>query len=34
MGFTGRLAVDVSPRGCAFTRDWTGTKQGSPNVFP
>ena len=33
-GFTGRLGVDVSPRSCRFTRDWTGTKQGSPNVLP
>ena len=33
-GFTGRLGVDVSPRACRFTRDWTGTKQGTPNVLP
>jgi hypothetical protein len=33
-GFTGRLQVDVSPQTCAFTRDWTATKQGAPNVFP
>lgn len=33
-GFTGRLEVSVSPQGCAFTRDWTATKQGAPNVFP
>ena len=33
-GFTGRLGVDVSPRACRFTRDRTGTKQGSPNVVP
>jgi hypothetical protein len=33
-GFTGRLGVDVSPRNCRFTRDWTATKQGSPNVLP
>ena len=33
-GFTGRLGVDVTPRNCRFTRDWTGTKQGSPNVLP
>jgi hypothetical protein len=33
-GFTGRLGVDVSPRACRFTRDWTGTKQGAPNVLP
>ena len=26
-GFTARLSVTVSPRNCAFTRDWTGTKQ-------
>jgi hypothetical protein len=26
-GFTGRLNVDVQPRNCRFTRDWTGTKQ-------
>ena len=33
-GFTGQLGVDVSPRTCRFTRNWTGTKQGSPNVLP
>ena len=33
-GFTGRLDVDVSPRTCRFARDWTATKQGSPNVLP
>ena len=33
-GFTGRLSVDVQPRNCAFTRNWTATKQGSPNVIP
>lgn len=33
-GFTGRLQVDVTPQACAFTRDWTATKQGPPNVFP
>ena len=33
-GFAGRLGVDVSPRACRFTRDWTGTKQGTPNVVP
>lgn len=33
-GFTGRLGVDVTPRACRFTRDWTGTKQGTPNVLP
>lgn len=26
-GFTARLNVDVSPRNCRFSRDWTGTKQ-------
>jgi hypothetical protein len=26
-GFTARLNVTVSPRNCAFTRDWTGTRQ-------
>jgi hypothetical protein len=26
-GFTARLSVTVAPRNCAFTRDWTGTKQ-------
>jgi hypothetical protein len=25
-GFTARLVVDVTPRNCRFTRDWTGTK--------
>ena len=33
-GFTARLRVDVQPQGCAFTRDWVGTKQGAPNVLP
>lgn len=33
-GFSGRLGVDVAPRNCRFTRDWTGTKQGTPNVLP
>jgi hypothetical protein len=33
-GFGARLDVDVSPQGCAFSRDWTATKQGPPNVFP
>jgi hypothetical protein len=33
-GFTGQLAVDVQPRNCNFTRNWTATKQGSPNTFP
>ena len=26
-GFTARLSVTVNPRNCAFTRDWTATKQ-------
>ena len=26
-GFTARLSVTVTPRNCAFTRDWTGTRQ-------
>jgi hypothetical protein len=26
--------TDVAPRNCRFTRDWTGTKQGTPNVLP
>ena len=26
-GFTARLNVDVTPRSCRFTRDWTGTRQ-------
>lgn len=33
-GFTGDLSVDVSPRGCNFTRAWAATKQGAPNVVP
>ena len=33
-GFTGRLEVAVAPQTCAFTRDWTATKDGTPNVFP
>ena len=33
-GFTGRLEVTVAPQPCAFTRDWTATKDGTPNVFP
>jgi len=33
-GFTATLNVEVSPRACAFTRAWTATKQGGPNVFP
>ena len=32
--FTGRLGVDVQPRDCRFTRNWTATKQGAPNEFP
>ena len=33
-GFTADLSVDVTPRVCNFTRAWTATKQGSPNVIP
>jgi hypothetical protein len=33
-GFTARLAVDVRPQDCTFTREWAATKQGTPNVFP
>lgn len=33
-GFTARLTVDVQPQPCRFTRDWTATKQGPPNVIP
>lgn len=33
-GFAAALAVDVSPTNCRFTRNWTATKQGAPNVFP
>ena len=33
-GFGGQLEVDVSPRGCRFTRNWTAVKQGGSNVFP
>ena len=33
-GFTGRLSVEVQPRNCAFTRNWTAAKQGAPNVIP
>jgi hypothetical protein len=33
-GFSADLSVDVTPRGCNFTRSWTATKQGSPNVIP
>jgi hypothetical protein len=33
-GFTGQLDVEVSPRNCRFTRNWSAVKQGAPNVFP
>ena len=33
-GFTGRLNVNVLPKACAFTRNWTAAKQGAANVFP
>jgi hypothetical protein len=33
-GFTATLSVHVTPQNCDFTRNWTATKQGSPNVFP
>jgi hypothetical protein len=33
-GFTATLSVRAAPRNCDFTRAWTATKQGSPNVFP
>ena len=33
-GFTARLTVDVQPQACRFTREWTATKQGPPNVIP
>jgi hypothetical protein len=33
-GFSATLGVDVTPRNCRFTRSWTATKQGSPNVLP
>jgi hypothetical protein len=33
-GFAGQLDVDVTPRACRFTRNWTATKQGSPNIIP
>ncbi len=33
-GFSADLSVDVAPRSCNFTRGWTATKQGSPNVIP
>jgi hypothetical protein len=33
-GFTAELRVEVRPRNCNFTRNWTGAKQGAPNVIP
>ena len=33
-GFTAELRVEVRPRNCNFTRNWTATKQGTPNVIP
>jgi hypothetical protein len=33
-GFTAMLSVHASPRNCDFTRNWTASKQGSPNVIP
>jgi hypothetical protein len=33
-GFTGTLVVDQQPRNCTFTRSWSATKQGTPNVIP
>lgn len=33
-GFTAELRVDVRPRNCNFTRAWSATKQGAPNVIP
>ena len=33
-GFSATLRVNVSPRNCQFTRNWTAAKQGAPNVFP
>jgi hypothetical protein len=33
-GFSATLRVNVSPRNCQFTRNWTAAKQGTPNVFP
>ena len=33
-GFTAQLDVEVSPRNCRFTRNWTATKLGTPNIFP
>jgi hypothetical protein len=33
-GFNATLTVHASPRNCDFTRSWTATKQGPPNVIP
>jgi hypothetical protein len=33
-GFTATLGVHATPRNCDFTRSWTATKQGTPNVIP
>jgi hypothetical protein len=33
-GFTAALSVHVTPRNCDFTRNWTATKVGAPNVIP
>jgi hypothetical protein len=33
-GFTAALSVHVAPRNCDFTRNWTATKAGAPNVIP
>ena len=33
-GFNATLTVHASPRTCDFTRSWTATKQGPPNVIP
>jgi len=33
-GFNATLAVHATPRNCDFTRNWTATKQGAPNVIP
>jgi hypothetical protein len=33
-GFSATLRVEVSPRDCRFSRNWTAAKQGAPNVFP
>jgi hypothetical protein len=33
-GFTATLTVHATPRTCDFTRSWTATKQGPPNVIP